>query len=87
MSRITKNSKDLLTWSGHLSLMPTDDTFDFFLVLCWEQFVSDSLVVLANIDVDDMVTASCIEQKGEKADSYAHTIKFALDAVEYRKLA
>ena len=43
--------------SGHLSLMPTDDTFDFFFVLCWEQFVSDSLVVLANIDVDDMVTA------------------------------
>ena len=36
--------------------MPTDDTFDFFLVLSWEQFVADILVVLANIDVDDVVS-------------------------------
>ena len=56
MSWIAKNSKKLLTWSGHLSLMPTDDTFDFFLVLSWEQFVADILVVLANIDVDDVVS-------------------------------
>lgn len=57
LARITKDSEDLLTGSGHLGLMPPDDSLDFLFVLGWEQLVSDSLVVFADIDVDDVVAA------------------------------
>ena len=59
---LAENSKHLLSGDCHLSLMPSENSFNFLFELCWKQLLSNCLLCMfAEININDVISSKYLE--------------------------